>query len=247
MNIAQILEDIVNHGLERVFKRYYSSYHAYVHSNEDPQGYGRLQLIIPTITGSQPLLKWAWQKGRYAGKNYGSWNIPEKGEMVFVEFERGNTSYPIWTYGYHGKGELEDEWKNPKDKWFKTPDGFWVRYKPEGPEFEVILPNGRKLVFTNNISLVTEGKIFLGKLEEAAEPAVLGNKAEDALNEIKDALGDIKTLLTQIATTDATIASTLGLSYPTQISTSFLPQFGVKLQSIEQKIQAIKSTKVHLD
>jgi hypothetical protein len=245
--ILALLERLAEEGLERAFKLYYGSYRAYVFDSNDPQDMGRLKLIIPVISKDKPLQKWAYQKDRYSGKNYGSWNIPEKGEMVWVEFEYGNLNYPIWTYGYHGKNELEKEWANPQHKWFKTPDGFYIRYKSDEKVFELVLPNGQKLVIKDNISLVTEGKIFLGKLEEAAEPALLGDKTEEALNEIMNALGDIKSLLTEISTTDSAIASTLGLTYPTQIGTTFVPAFELTLASIENKISQIKSTKVRLD
>jgi hypothetical protein len=244
--LALLLERILEDGFERVFGIYLSSYMGYVASTEDPDGYGRIKIILPFLNKTKPIEKWAWQKGRYAGKNYGSWNIPEVGEMVWVEFERGNLSYPIWSYGYHGKNELEPEWANVKDKWFRTPEGFHVRWKAEDKTFEISIPEGASLSINKDISLITDSKIFLGGLGAAAEPALLGDKTETCLNSIKDTLSDIRGLLTEVSTSDSAIATNFGLQYGVKFGIASA-ELAIRIQTLEQQIGQIKSQKVKLD
>lgn len=129
-SILKIINNIVTKGLEH-FGKYYSSYRGFVMSNEDPEGYGRLQLKVPQILGNQTIEYWAWQKGTFSGKDYGFQVIPQKGDMVFVEFEYGDPRKPIWTYGHFSKTnkqkEKPEELKNPNSYWFKTPKGHLVK------------------------------------------------------------------------------------------------------------------------
>jgi len=243
--IIKKLESIISHGIEKAFGRYYSSYMGFVASTEDPKKYGRIQIILPFIS-DEPLQKWAWQKGRYSGKNYGSWNIPEKGSMVWVEFERGDLNYPIWDFGYHGKDELEEEWSNVNNKWFRTPDGFHIIWRKEEKELEIKLPDGNSLVINEDISLVSNKKISLGKLGQSDEPALLGNKTEKVLKDMKDALSDIKSLLAEVAIQDAAAATTYGFQFPAKYASTAI-ELGLKITSITAGIEEIKSNKVTLD
>jgi hypothetical protein len=74
--------------------RYFGKYRGQVVDNNDPTGRGRLQVLVPAVMGAEPV--WALPCVPYAGKNMGSYFIPEKETLVWVEFEAGNTSYPVW-------------------------------------------------------------------------------------------------------------------------------------------------------
>jgi len=97
-------------GLEW-FRRYYSIYRAEVADNNDPQGRGRIQVIVPFLS-SAPLDHWAVPVSPYAGKGYGTFFPPEKGDFVWVCFENGNPAYPVYIGGWWAEGE--------------TPDGFAI-------------------------------------------------------------------------------------------------------------------------
>lgn len=69
-------------------RRFYGIYRGVVVSSSDPLGKGRLQLKVPqvlldTVTG------WAWGTGTVA-------QIPAIGHGVWVMFEGGDPSYPVW-------------------------------------------------------------------------------------------------------------------------------------------------------
>ena len=90
---------------ERVENRYYGKYRGIVESNEDGKHMGRLQVKVPSIMGDK-VIGWAMPCFPYGGgKDRGQYMVPEKDDGVWVEFEAGNLSYPIWSGVWHAKDE----------------------------------------------------------------------------------------------------------------------------------------------
>jgi len=122
MTLTEFAKALLYHGLEAVGK-YYSSYRGYVMDNDDPENMGRIQVMIPAVTGDKVHTKWAWPKNQFAGKDYGIQVLPSKGDIVWVEFENGNARFPLWTHGHFGKGEKPIEFISPQIYGFKSPKG----------------------------------------------------------------------------------------------------------------------------
>ena len=81
-------------------KKYYGKYRGTVINNIDPMQIGRIQVIVPDVTiipGS-----WAMPCVPLAGKQEGTFMIPQIGAGVWVEFEQGDPDYPIWVGGFWG-------------------------------------------------------------------------------------------------------------------------------------------------
>lgn len=238
--IGRFIKTILLSGLE-YFGVYYSSYRGMVADNNDPLGLGRLILVIPMISGDQPYTCWAFQKGCYSGKGYGSQIIPSIGDVVWVEFERGSPKKPIWDFGYWGKEEKPTDTNLDKltNYWFKTPKGILIECYDDN-YVSIKYPNGPQFALTpKGISLVDKNGVFLGDYEKANEPAVLGDKNESALNDIASTLQTIAQALTQVGATDVATASNLGLSYAATLTTA-----GAQLtQAIIQLNQDIPKTK----
>jgi Type VI secretion system/phage-baseplate injector OB domain len=69
----------------------------------DPLGLGRIQVGVPGLLEGS--LAWAMPCLPGAGPNVGIFVIPPVGAKVWVEFERGDLDYPIWSGGFWGTGE----------------------------------------------------------------------------------------------------------------------------------------------
>lgn len=123
--IYKILNTISLYGLEKL-GLYLSKYRGFVVSRDDPKGYSRLQLQVPDVYGDSTFTYWAWPSSNYSGIGYGSQVLPQSGDMVWVEFERGNPKKPIWSFGHFGKGDKPENLKNPNNYWFKTPGGHTI-------------------------------------------------------------------------------------------------------------------------
>jgi len=79
----------------------YGKYRGTVVNNVDPLQIGRLQAIVADVAGFVPGT-WAMPCLPMAGINSGVFTVPMIGAGVWIEFERGDPDYPVWTGGYWG-------------------------------------------------------------------------------------------------------------------------------------------------
>lgn len=115
--LANLIKNITDFGLEKVFHRYYSLYRGQVTDNTDPDHRGRITIKVPSLFGDKELATLAEPRDfRGAGPNKGDFYPPDIDDWVFVEFEMGDPNYPIYSGGWHADGELsEDEFPHVDD------------------------------------------------------------------------------------------------------------------------------------
>ena len=82
-------------------KRFYGKYRGTVVNNVDPMQIGRIQAIVPDVSGLIPT-SWAMPCLPGAGINTGVFTVPQVGSGVWIEFEQGDPDQPIWVGGYWG-------------------------------------------------------------------------------------------------------------------------------------------------
>ena len=76
-------------------------YRGTVVSNIDPLQIGRIQAIVPDVSSLIPS-SWAMPCVPIAGKQMGTYFVPQIGAGVWIEFEQGDPDYPIWVGSYWG-------------------------------------------------------------------------------------------------------------------------------------------------
>jgi uncharacterized protein involved in type VI secretion and phage assembly len=82
-------------------KTYYGKYRGTVINNVDPMQIGRIQVMVPDVSALIPT-SWAMPCVPIAGKQMGTFFVPQIGAGVWIEFEQGNPDYPVWVGGYWG-------------------------------------------------------------------------------------------------------------------------------------------------
>ncbi len=91
--------------LERQTDRFFGKYRGLVVNNQDPLQTGRLQALVPAVLGETPS-GWALPCAPYGGTQCGLFAIPPIGAGVWIEFEAGEPSRPIWTGTWWAAGEV---------------------------------------------------------------------------------------------------------------------------------------------
>lgn len=86
-------------------ERFYGKYRGAVVNNLDPLQLGRVQVSCPQVLGLN-VLSWAMPNVPYAGPFVGFYMIPPVGANVWVEFEAGDRSKPIWAGCFWGTGQV---------------------------------------------------------------------------------------------------------------------------------------------
>ena len=89
------LTDVLNQPARRSEGRYFGKYRGLVKDNKDPLKMGRLQVTVPAVFGMAT--NWALPCAPYAGDQVGFYTMPPIGALVWVEFEGGDPSHPIWS------------------------------------------------------------------------------------------------------------------------------------------------------
>lgn len=85
--------------------RFYGKYRGTVVTSMDPLQQGRLQALVPEVLGEIPS-GWATPCVPYAGPLSGFFSIPATGAAVWIEFEAGDPSRPIWTGAWWPAGTI---------------------------------------------------------------------------------------------------------------------------------------------
>ncbi len=102
------------HNNQAVFKKYYGKYRGKVIQNIDPDGLGRIIADVPYIPGSKT--NFATPCMPYAGKGVGFLALPPIGANVWIEFEGGDPTFPIWSGCFWAPNEVPTEIFGPDKK-----------------------------------------------------------------------------------------------------------------------------------
>jgi uncharacterized protein involved in type VI secretion and phage assembly len=102
MNDTELLLDLA----ERVRHRYYGKYRGTV-TDVDADTL-RIKANVPAVLGDVPT-GWCVACVPYAGPDVGFFFVPDVGAGVWIEFEGGDVSYPIWSGCYWRAGELPED------------------------------------------------------------------------------------------------------------------------------------------
>ena len=76
--------------------KYYGKYRGMVVNNVDPEGRGRILVQVPDVLG-MGISSWAMPCLPFAGMQMGMHIVPPPNAGVWIEFEKGDPDYPIWT------------------------------------------------------------------------------------------------------------------------------------------------------
>jgi hypothetical protein len=100
-----MIEQAAAESLDRQADRFYGKYRGIVVNNVDPLNLGRVMAMVPEVLGEIPS-GWASACAPYAGPQAGLFAVPPIGAGVWIEFEAGDVSRPIWVGGWWGTAEV---------------------------------------------------------------------------------------------------------------------------------------------
>lgn len=143
--------------LERAVDRYYGKYRGIVTDNQDPKNLGRIKANVPAVLGDIES-GWALPCVPYAGNGVGMYTIPPSGAGVWIEFEAGDVSRPIWSGTWWADNELPNQ-AMPDIKVIKTASGHTITLDDtSGSEkVEILEKNGAKIVMNQQGIEVNKG------------------------------------------------------------------------------------------
>lgn len=114
-------EKIISDGLESL-RRYYSTYRGIVVDPNDPLHQNRLLVCVPEVMGGTT--SWAYPKGQHGSAGDGfKYFTPKMGDIVFVTFEFGDHTKPLWEFHGWGINQIPDMLDGVNKCGIVTPEG----------------------------------------------------------------------------------------------------------------------------
>ena len=105
--MALELERAVLHLAQEQQRRFYGKYRAIVTDNDDPDDQGRIRAKVVELFGDEAT-GWAMACVPFAPAGAGTLFLPEVDSNVWIEFEGGDPSRPIWTGCWWPQGKAPD-------------------------------------------------------------------------------------------------------------------------------------------
>ena len=136
------LEDL----LERLRTRFYGKYRGIVSSVDAATM--RIKAKVPSVLGEIDT-GWCMPCVPYAGPNVGFAFLPEPGSGVWIEFEGGDVSYPVWVGGYWREGEFPTD-AAEKVKVIVTTAPHEVKFDDDAGSITVTDPNGNTITLDDS-------------------------------------------------------------------------------------------------
>ncbi len=154
--------------LERIRYRFYGKYRGTV--TEVDIATLRIKAKVPAVLGEQPT-GWCMPCVPYAGPGVGLAFLPEEGAGVWIEFEGGDVSYPIWTGCYWRNDELPSD-AAPAVKTIVTKSGHKILLDDDGQSITIVDANENSIVLESSGITLKRG----AKQIEISESAVNVNQ-----------------------------------------------------------------------
>lgn len=147
MSKDTILEKLIVEINDFLHNRYFGKYRGIV--VEVDEKFGKIKAKVPDVFGKDETSGWALPSVPFAGKKHGLVVLPEKKDGVWIEFEAGDPSRPIWSGCWWAKDELP----SPGGKLIRaliTTKGLQVVLDDDSKEIKLVHPGGAEIKLTDS-------------------------------------------------------------------------------------------------
>lgn len=182
--------------IEEQQSRHYSKYAGTVADVDDPENMGRIRANIPDILKDETS-SWALPCAPFTGPDAGMFAVPPVGAGVWIEFEAGDVSRPIWSGGWWPRGDApapeEGNTGRQATKVLKTDTGLNLALDDDGGTVVVSDGSGsNKITLRSNegrIEIEATGKVVVNAaqielIDRASHPLVFGDNLLTYLNQL---------------------------------------------------------------
>jgi hypothetical protein len=137
-------------------EHYYGIYRGTVEAVEEGDNLGIISVKIPDVFGRTHTVSRVRPCSPFAGDKHGFVAIPEPGDGVWIQFEAGKTSLPVWIGFWWASGEIPD----PKGKLvrsFITTKGHKFVLDDDQDEVTLLHSGGAEMKMTGSDVTITIG------------------------------------------------------------------------------------------
>lgn len=121
----------------------FGKYRGLVTAIDDPETIGRIKANVPEVLGELES-PWAMPAFPFAGPQHGFVLLPEVGDGVWIEFEAGDISRPIWSGCWFARGQRPSP-DTETARLFATSAGHQILIDEQNDTISLEHPGGAKL------------------------------------------------------------------------------------------------------
>lgn len=139
--------------------RHFGKYRGLVRDVSDPDGLGRIKAEVPAVYADQDS-PWAMPSVPFAGPQHGLVLLPEVGDGVWIEFEGGDISRPIWSGCWWANNQRPSP-QGEKIRLLATSAGHQVVLDEDGDEIKLVHPGGAEITMSADAIVLKLGSCEL--------------------------------------------------------------------------------------
>jgi phage baseplate assembly protein gpV len=184
-------QEVLSRLVNKIDSRYFGKYRGIVTDNNDPDNLGRVKAKVQRLLNDEET-GWALPAFIYGGTSeQGLFAVPDINAGVWIEFEGGDLSYPIWTGTWYTSGSIPESAK-PGQKVFKTQSGHKMIFDDDAGTLEITDSNGNSIKMDSSQITVSAGSATtividapeIDLVDGANHPLVFGDDLLQYLNQI---------------------------------------------------------------
>jgi hypothetical protein len=181
---------------QRETTRHYGKYRGTVTDNQDPRSQGRVRVRVPEVLTDVDS-GWALPCVPYAGAQTGAYSVPAVGAGVWIEFEAGDVSRPVWVGGWWGSDKVPTDETGakatPDVKLTRSEQGLLLALHDDSETIALSDSNGANIlkieIKSGTITLKASTKVVVEApqielVDGAGHPGVFGDKLTSYLNQV---------------------------------------------------------------
>ena len=149
------LADLTAEIGEFLRSRIFGKYRGLVDDIRDPEELGRIRARVPAVYGDESS-PWAMPCLPFAGPGHGLALVPEEGDGVWIEFEGGDLSRPIWSGCWWARGQRPQPDGN-RQRLLATSAGHQIVIDEDANEIRLEHPGGAKIVLNSSGIVLSQG------------------------------------------------------------------------------------------
>ena len=173
--MSGILEQLSSDRQAALDKKRFGLYRGLVRDIDDPETLGRIRAEVPELLGSGQVTTWASYCSPFGGGGAGFFMLPKPGDGVWIMFERGEPTKPVWLGFWFNQTDTPPQGSGADVRILQTKSGHRVIFKdtegqesitiedPQGQKIQWKSPDGEILIQANTKVTVKAPVVHVGK------------------------------------------------------------------------------------
>ena len=134
--MSGVLDQMTDERVENLKRMRFGLYRGVVRDVDDPEEKGRIRVEIHELLGSGKLTNWASYCAPFGGGGAGFFMLPRPGDGVWVMFERGEPTKPVWIGFWFNAEDARPEEAGKDVRVLRSKTGHHIAFGDEdGKEF----------------------------------------------------------------------------------------------------------------